>query len=61
MINRGLTSDVRMSNETITNIMKEYKINNAEIVLRGKCSVDDLIDSIEGNRVYFQLYMFLTK
>lgn len=61
MINRGLTSDVRMSNETITNIMKEYKINNAEIVLRGKYSVDDLIDSIEGNRVYFQLYMFLTK
>lgn len=43
MLNRGLTSDVWMSDETITNIMKEYKVNNAEEVLKGKCSVDDLI------------------
>ena len=32
MINRGLTSDVRMSDETITNIMKEYKKEQLEIL-----------------------------
>ena len=36
-----------MSDETITNIAKEYKLNNAEICFRGKCGVDDLIDAIE--------------
>lgn len=61
MINRGLTSDVRMSDETITNIMKEYKVNNVEVVLKGKCSVDDLIDSIEGNRVYIPALYVINK
>jgi small GTP-binding protein len=47
MINRTINSDVKMSDETITNIAKEYKLNNAEICFRGKCGVDDLIDAIE--------------
>ena len=61
LINRGLTSDVKMSDETITNICKEYKINNAEIVLRGRCGVDDLIDAIEGNRVYIPALYVINK
>ena len=61
MINRGLTSDVRMSDETITNIMKEYKVNNAEIIFRGKCSVDDLIDSIEGNISWWLNWLYWRK
>jgi small GTP-binding protein len=61
LINRGLTSDIKMSDETITNICKEYKINNAEIVLRGRCGVDDLIDAIEGNRVYIPALYVINK
>ena len=38
-----------MSDETIINIMKEYRINNAEVILKGKCVVDVLIDADEGN------------
>ena len=61
MINRGITSDIRMSDETITNIMREYKMNNAEVVLRGKCTVDDLIDAIDGNRVYIPALYVINK
>ena len=61
MINRTVNSDVRMSDETITNIAKEYKLNNAEICFRGKCGVDDLIDAIEGNRVYIPALYVINK
>lgn len=61
IINRGLTSDIRMSDETITSIMKEYKLNNAEVILRGKCTVDDLIDAIDGNRVYIPALYVINK
>ena len=61
MINRTVNSDVRMTDETITNICKEYKLNNAEICFRGKCGVDDLIDAIEGNRVYIPALYVINK
>ena len=61
MINRTVNSDVRMTDETITNIAKEYKLNNAEICFRGKCGVDDLIDAIEGNRVYIPALYVINK
>jgi small GTP-binding protein len=32
VINRGLTSEVKMSDDTITSIMREYKLNNAEVI-----------------------------
>lgn len=33
-------------------ITQEYKINNADIIVRDDYTVDDLIDAIEGNRKY---------
>ena len=41
-----------MSDETIINILKEYRINHAEVVLKGKYSIDVLIDAFEGNCVF---------
>jgi len=61
IINRGLTSDIKMSDETITNICREYKVNNAEITLRGKCTVDDLVDALDGNRVYIPALYVINK
>jgi ribosome-interacting GTPase 1 len=60
-IDRGINADIRMSDETIYNIMKEYKMNNAEVQLRGKCTVDDLIDAVEGNRVYIPALYVINK
>lgn len=41
-----------MSDETIISICKEYKLSNADVHFRYNATIDDLIDVIEGNRVY---------
>ena len=38
--------------ETVTQILKEYRIHNADIRMQGDYTDEDLIDVIEGNRVY---------
>ena len=53
--------DVRTTDEIITNIAKEYKLNNVEFNFRDKCGVDDLIDAIEGNRVYIPTLYVINK
>lgn len=30
-------------------LMKEYKVNNADMVIRGPATEDDIIDILEGN------------
>eukprot|EP00357_Protocruzia_adherens_P036616 CAMPEP_0115016784 /NCGR_PEP_ID=MMETSP0216-20121206/27681_1 /TAXON_ID=223996 /ORGANISM="Protocruzia adherens, Strain Boccale" /LENGTH=345 /DNA_ID=CAMNT_0002387383 /DNA_START=107 /DNA_END=1144 /DNA_ORIENTATION=+ len=42
----------KLPDELVTSICKEYKINNAEISIKTRSTVDDLIDAIEGNRIY---------
>lgn len=42
----------KMSDDTIKSICHEYKISNAVIQFRCNATADDLIDVIEGNRVY---------
>ena len=45
--------------KTCLNILKQYKINNAEVLMREDCSVDDLIDVCMGNRKYVRcLYAY---
>lgn len=40
-------------------IMQEYKIHNAHVTFHGDYDVDDLIDTIEGNRKYVKcLYVY---
>jgi hypothetical protein len=42
----------KLSDDTIKSIAHEYKISNANIQFRCNATADDLIDVIEGNRVY---------
>eukprot|EP00606_Chrysophyceae_sp_TOSAG23-5_P001227 GSChrysophyteH2.ASY1.ANO1.1695.1 assembled CDS len=45
--------------ETATRILSSYRCHNAEVLFREDCSVDDLIDTIEGNRRYLRcLYVY---
>jgi ribosome-interacting GTPase 1 len=60
-INKSVDSNIKMSEETIRTVCKEYKVNNAEVILRGKVGVEDLIDSIEGNRVYIPALYVVNK
>ncbi|KAI0561454.1 50S ribosome-binding GTPase [Gracilaria domingensis] len=48
-----LTEKIAMS------ILKEYKIHNAELLIREDISVDELIDVLDGNRQYIKcLYLY---
>lgn len=38
--------------ETVRKLCAEYKVPNADVVMKGDYSEDDLIDVLEGNRVY---------
>jgi ribosome-interacting GTPase 1 len=50
-----------MTEDTIKAICKEYKLNNSEVTLRGKVGVEDLIDAIEGNRVFIPALYVINK
>merc|ERR1712194_182128 len=38
--------------ETVAAVLKEYRIANAQIRVNCNATVDDIIDTIEGNRKY---------
>ena len=51
----NLTSTVpttKLDLEMVKSILSVYKIHNADVTLRYDASEDDLIDVIEGNRIY---------
>ena len=52
----AITNTVPLTNidhDEIKAILSEYKINNADIAIREPgATADDLVDVIEGNRVY---------
>lgn len=41
-----------IDDKLVKNIMQEYKLHNADVLVRDDITVDDLIDAIEGNRKY---------
>uniref|UniRef100_A0A8B9WK46 Developmentally regulated GTP binding protein 1 n=1 Tax=Bos mutus grunniens TaxID=30521 RepID=A0A8B9WK46_BOSMU len=47
--------------ETVKSILSEYKIHNADVTLRSDTTADDLIDVVEGNRVYIPCIYVLNK
>ena len=51
----------QLDSDAIKAILSEYKIHNADIVFRCDASADDLIDIIEGNRVYIPCVYVLNK
>lgn len=50
-----------LTEETIKSIMKEFRITNAEIVIREDITDDQLIDVIEENKIYVKSITILNK
>jgi len=50
-----------LDDKTIVDIFKEFKINNAEVVIRTEIDVDQLIDCIEGNKKFMASLVVLNK
>jgi len=51
----------RLNDETIKAILKEFRINNADVVIREDITDDQLIDVVEGNKVYMPAITVINK
>lgn len=51
----------KMDKKLVASILKEYKISNADVTFKADYSVDDLIDVIEGNRIFVPCLYILNK
>ncbi len=61
-INIGATVKLtKISNVTIARVLREFKIVNADIVIRSDIDVDQLIDCIEKNKKYIPGIIVLNK
>ncbi|MBN1377336.1 50S ribosome-binding GTPase [Candidatus Woesearchaeota archaeon] len=56
-----LKKQKNIDKKTIEEVLKEYKYNNADVVIKEEINVDDLIDFLEGNRVYINALKILNK
>ena len=45
----------------VKTILSEYRISNADVVLKCDATADDLIDVVEGNRIYIPCIYLLNK
>ncbi|KDD74925.1 hypothetical protein H632_c984p1 [Helicosporidium sp. ATCC 50920] len=54
-------ADPKVDLEAVKGVLAEYKIHNADVHLRGDYDVDDLVDVIEGSRVYMPCIYVINK
>lgn len=54
-------SEPKLDLDSVKAVCSEYKIHNADIHLKEDCDVDDLVDCIEGSRVYIPCIYVLNK
>lgn len=50
-----------LDSDTVKTILSEYKIHNADVTLKYDATSDDLIDVVEGNRIYIPCIYILNK
>ena len=51
----------KLSNDTIKSILKEFRLNNADVVIRSVIDADEMIDIIEGNKKYIPMLTVMNK
>lgn len=57
----GRTVKTELDDQTIKDILKEFRIMNADVVLRSNPTIDQFIDAIEGNKIYIPAVTAVTK
>ncbi len=55
------TVGLEIEENTIKSILGEYKIHNADVVVRERINIDRLIDVIQGNRKYLPALVVINK
>jgi small GTP-binding protein len=51
----------KMTDDTIRSILHEYKISNCDVNFKSNATMDELIDVIEGNRIYVPCIYVMNK
>ncbi len=57
----AMVAMTHLDSDSVKTILTEYKMHNVDIVFRCDATADDLIDVIEGNRVYVPAVYVLNK
>ena len=57
----GTTVKLNIDKKVIESIAREFKISNADILIRDDIDIDQFIDVLEGNRTYTKALTVLTK
>jgi len=57
----GKTVSLDVDDDTLKNVLREFKMVNAEVLIRSPIDVDDFIDCIEGNKKYLPAVTCITK
>ncbi len=60
-INIGKTVELDIDDDTMKKILRQFKINNADVLIRSKIDIDDFIDCIEGHKKYLPAITCVTK
>jgi hypothetical protein len=55
------TVDLELDDRMIKAVLAEYKIHNAEVLIRERITLDDLIDVVIGNRKYIRALTVINK
>jgi len=58
---QALVAQSELDGDTVKTILSEYKIHNADVTLKYDATCDDLVDVIEGNRIYIPCIYVLNK
>ena len=57
----GKTLKLEVDDQTIRDVLREFKINSADVLIRSPINADDLIDCIEGHKKYIPGVICITK
>lgn len=57
----GKTVPLNVTNETLSKVLREFKMNNANVLIRSVIDIDDFIDCIESNKKYLPAITCITK
>lgn len=55
------TCKTDLKKETVAAIMKEFRVNNADIIIRENIDIDQLIDVVEDNKKYLPAIIIVSK
>jgi len=58
---QAMVPQSELDGDLVKKILAEYKIHNADVILKDDCVTDDIIDVVEGNRVYIPCIYLLNK